>query len=102
MIIISSIGSFISIDYTATADAAFRLTHISTPFYECNVHIYGNDVYYGTGAVSSAVAAVNSVLTFKNADLKDLFFKNKVAGNNGNVVIVASVPNKETLDALRL
>ena len=39
---------------------------------------------------------------FDNGDIKDIFFKNKVAGNNGRVVIVATVPIQDVLDRLRL
>lgn len=94
--------SFYSIEYQLADDAAHNLTAESVPFYECNIHIYDNDVYYGSGAVNKAVASANSVLTFRNGDLKDFFFKNKVAGNNGRIVVVASVPVKQVLDMLRL
>jgi len=94
--------SFYSIEYQLSDDAIHNLTGESIPFYECNIHVYDNDVYYGSGTTLKAVATANSVLTFRNGDLKDFFFKNKTAGNNGRIVAVASVPIKAVLDELRL
>ena len=79
--------------------------YISTenvPCYEVNFHIYDNDVYYGNGIITDAVAQANSVLSFRNCDVHDFFFKNKTAGNNGKVVCVATVPIAEVLNQLRL
>jgi len=38
---------------------------------------------------------------FDKGDLRDIFFKNRTAGNNGRVVIVGTVPHPETTEALR-
>ena len=94
--------SFYSYQLQLADDDPHNLTPESLPFYEANIHIYDNDVYYGNGTNITAIASANSVLTFRNADLKDIFFKNKVAGNNGKIVVVATVPQKDVLQTLRL
>jgi hypothetical protein len=83
-------------------DTAKNLDPESIPFYDANIYIYDHDVYYGSGAVQDAIAPKNTVLSFRNGDIKDVFFKNKTSGSNGRIVIVATVPVKQVLDKLRL
>ena len=66
------------------------------PFHEANFHIYDYDVYYGDGTNMGAIAQAGSVLSFDKGDLSDFFFKNRTAGNNGRVELMATVVHPET------
>ena len=47
------------------------------------------------------VVTVGDVVSFRNANLRDIFVKNRTAGSNGKVVIVATVPQKVIKEILR-
>lgn len=83
-------------------NSATRLIDNSIPFYEANFHIQDNDVKYGDGVQQEATATADSVLDFKNGDIKDVWFKNAVADAVGVVVVVATVPLQYVKDMLRL
>lgn len=75
-------------------DNAHPLTVQDIPFYEVNLHCYTNDLLYGNGTVIAAKILADDVASFKNGNLRDIFIKNAVAGNNGQIVAVATVPTK--------
>jgi len=58
---------------------------------DANVHVYDNDIYYGDGVFTKAIAVSNSVITFRRINLDTLYIKNKTAGSNGRVVIVGVI-----------
>lgn len=95
-----TVTSFLSLNKTIT-DAAAPFTTTAIPVYEVNIHIYDNDVYYGDGAVQSAIAQAGSVLYFPKIDLRDIFFKNRTGGNAARVVVAASTPDKTVEIALK-
>lgn len=88
---VKTVTSTISLTKTATDDNLFQITDHNIPYKEINVHIYDHDAYYGNGTINDAIASANSVLSFTDGDIHDLFFKNRNAGNNTRIVIVATV-----------
>jgi len=97
---VQTVTSFISLEKTI-GDTATSFSLENIPFYEANIHIYDNDVYYGDGSNLTAIAPANSVLTFPKGDLRDIFFKNRTAGNNGRVIVVATTPDVTVREALK-
>jgi len=95
-----TVTSFLSLNKTITDNAA-PFTTTAIPVFEANIHIYDNDIYYGDGASQTALAQAGSVLYFPKFDLRDLFFKNRTAGNAGKVSIVATTPDKNVEIALK-
>ena len=93
--------STVSVSITA-GDTAKPIVSYDLPYYECNIHIYTHDVYYGDGTTMSAIAKATDVIYFKNGNLRDFFVKNYTAGNNASVVAVAICPTKFTKGALQL
>jgi len=93
--------SLFSLSLTLSDDAAHRVCDFDIPYYEMNAHCLTNELYYGTGEVTEAPFGVGDVVSFKNGNLRDFFVKNRTAGNNGKVVIVASVPTEAVKDKLR-
>ena len=85
-----------------THDGIEAITLNELPFYEANIHCYSNALYYGDGAIMEAYVNVGDVLSFKNGNLAELFIKNKTAGNNGQIVVVATVPTARVQEALKL
>jgi len=98
----STLTSFFSLSKTQSTDASEPITEFDIPYYEMNMHCYTNPVYYGDGSVMSAYINVGDVVFFKHGNLRDIFIKNKTAGNNGQVVIVATVPSEFVKDKLGL
>jgi len=84
--------SFFSLSVTLSDDGAHRVCDFDIPFYEMNAHCLTNDLYYGTGEVTEAPVGVGEGFSFRNGNLRDVFIKNRVAGLNGKLVIVATVP----------
>lgn len=93
--------SFFSLSYTLANDTANRICDFDIPFYEMNMHCEDNNLYYGTGEECSAPFTVGDVVSFRNGNLRDIFIKNRTAGSNGKVVIVATVPQAAVKDLLR-
>lgn len=98
----STLTSFFSLSKTQTDDSITPLTEFDIPFYDMNMHCYTNPVYYGDGSTMSAYINDGDVVFFKNGNLRDIFIKNKTAGSNGQVVIVATVPTEFIKEKLRL
>lgn len=73
------------------AATATRIVEQDIPFWECNLHNYDNDVYYGNGIDQKAKLAADGVVSFTNGNLKDFYFKNVGAGA-GRIVAVLTVP----------
>jgi len=92
--------SFFSFNKTI-GDTAQPLIQHHVPFFEVNIHVYDNDVYYGDGTTMSAIAQAGSVLYFNRGSLRDLYFKNRTAGNDGVVVVSATVPIYYVEEALK-
>ncbi len=91
----ASYYSFLSLSYTLSNDNINRVSDTPQPFYECNIHCATHPVYYGTGEICEAPLSVGDVAFFKNGNLQDIFVKNQGAGNNGKIIIVATVPTAE-------
>jgi hypothetical protein len=49
-----------------------------------------------------SICQANNTLTFKNGDLRHIYFMNKTAGNDTRVVISGTVKHEETSDKLGL
>lgn len=93
--------STLSIEITV-GDGSNPITLSKIPFHEANFHVYDNDVFYGDGTNMAAIAQAGSVLYFDKGDLNDFFFKNRTAGNDGRVVVVATVVHPETMRQLMM
>ena len=93
--------SFFSLSMTLADDATHRVCDFDIPFYEMNMHCETHNLYYGTGEECSAPFTVGDVVSFRNGNLRDIFIKNRTAGDNGKVVIVATVPQESVKDMLR-
>ena len=92
--------SFISLSKIMTHDGIEAFTLAPMPFYECNIHCYTHGLYYGDGTIMDAYLPPGGVASFRSGNLADLFLKNLTAGNNGKLVIVATIPNKFVSEAL--
>jgi len=93
--------SFFSLSYTLSNDSANRVCDFDIPFYEMNLHCETNNIYYGTGEICEAPMVVGDVISFRNGNLRDIFIKNRTAGSNGKVILVATVPQEAVKDLLR-
>lgn len=92
MIAITGVTSVITLDYAATHDMPFQVTEQDLPFYDVNIHILTNAALYGNMKMQVAPIAVNGVLSFRNGNLKDFWFKNAVGAANTQIVVVATIP----------
>jgi hypothetical protein len=86
----------------ATGDIGAPATYEDLLFKDVNIHVYGADVFYGSGiAVSNAVQSsatptcsiirANAVVWFQNCYVKELFFKSYVNATPGYVVITGTL-----------
>jgi hypothetical protein len=89
----STTPSFYSLVYTLTDDSTHPISEIDIPCYEVNIRCLTNPVYIGDGANMEDYLNVGDVLTLPRVNLKEILIKNYAAGNNGKVVVTASVPN---------
>ena len=78
----------ISLTHTASNDAIFKLTNDKLLFRDLNIHCYTNDALYGAFRVVDAVLTSNAIASFRDGDLSDFQFKNRVAGSNCKIVAV--------------
>ena len=97
---VSTVTSFISLSKTV-GDTAEPFFLDDVPFFEANFHIQDHAVYYGDGARQAAEAGAGAILTFPKGNLREIFFKNKNAGNAAVVVCVATVPTAYTREMLK-
>lgn len=97
---VETVTSTLSLTKTIT-DAAAPFTTTAIPYFECNFHVYDADVKYGDGAVQDAICQAGGGFNYPKGDLRDMFFKNRTAGINGRVVIVATVPDFTVKEALK-
>lgn len=85
-----------------TGDVGSAASYENILFKDVNIHVYGADVYYGTGtavngaAQSSAtpncsIIRANAVVWFQEAYVNQLFFKSYVNATPGYVVITGTV-----------
>jgi hypothetical protein len=75
--------------FTATTDAAFRLSDDpNLVLKSCNIHCYSQDAYYGNSMLTPGIIRANAVMWF-DAPIRpfDLIFKNLAAGANTTIVI---------------
>ena len=87
--------SFISISKTASADAPFRLTDAYLRIHDGNFHCATNDAYYGDGTTLESDVLAGDVLPYEGGRLDQIWFKNKVAGNNCKITFVGSVYTRD-------
>ena len=100
--VVPSNASRVTFDVTASTDNPFRLADADLFYYELTVWILSNDAYMGNANRISAPLSSGGVYYDRNGNLADLFFKNKTAGSNTNIVAVATVPNEEAKRVLGL
>ena len=85
-----------------TGDIGQQATLEDIMFYDVNIHVYGADVYYGTGvnvgnAVQSSatpncgIIRANAVVWFEKCYINQMFFKSYVNATTGYVVITGTV-----------
>lgn len=79
-------STFFSEERTAANDKPFRLASEDLPFEDMNFHCYLKDAYYGNGAKQEATILVNDVAPFRNGNIRDIWFRNKTAGQNCKIV----------------
>lgn len=74
---------------TAADDNAFQIENDPLNVITgCNIHCYSQDAYYGNLTLQASVIAANAVVWFdKPIRVSDLWFKNKTAGQNTQIVI---------------
>ena len=72
------------------SDVVSRLENAPIFLDDVNIHIYENDIYYGSGTLVEAVATAGSVISFRHINLQDFFVKNYTAGSNGKIVVVGT------------
>lgn len=98
-----TITSVVTFNVTASADAPFNVcAGQSIPFYDANFHIATQAAQYGDMTAQDAPAAVGDVISYRNGDLKDIWFKNAAAGVNTQIICVAVVPVDYVKEALGL
>lgn len=80
--------SFFHFSKTATADTKFKLVSEKLILCDVMVNCQSNDCYFGDTNHQEFEMNVGDVFTFNNpVDLHDLFFKNKIAGDNTKIVL---------------
>jgi hypothetical protein len=97
-----TLSTFITFQHTATNDAPFRLTDDDIPFFEANFYVETQDCLYGTAVSQDAPKSAGNSFWFDRGNLRDIWFKNAAVGVNTKIVVVATVPVKETLEKLGL
>lgn len=97
---VSTKRSIVSLSYTASADTPFVITDHDIPFYDANFHVSTQNALYGDMVSQEAPASVGDVISFRNGNIKDIFFKNAGAGANTKIICVATVPTNYVSDAL--
>jgi len=88
VLFIPQLSNIIQFSHTATADTKFRLVQNDLWIKAANIHVVTNAAYYGDTNNQSGAAAANSVITFEDFNLADLFFKNAAAGVNTTIVAI--------------
>jgi len=87
---------------TLSDDNPHILFNADIPFYDCTIQCTTNDVVLGYAGIMDFALNVGDTYWLNNANLRDLAVKNRVAGNNGEIVLIATVPNKFVSDELGL
>ena len=60
-----------------------------------NIHVTSNSANYGDVNSQDATAATNSVITFEDFNLADLFFKNTAAGSNTVITAICDLATEK-------
>lgn len=76
---------FKSISHTATDDTPFNLIGHDLWFRDINIHVVNNAADYGDLNEQEAEAAAGSVLSFRDVNLFNIWFKNSTAGSNTTI-----------------
>ena len=82
-------------------DLAEPFTTDEIVFYDLNIHIYTNDVYYGDGTTMDAIAIAGSTLDFRNGNLKDIHFVNKTPASVAVVTVAGTIVSKKVSRILK-
>jgi hypothetical protein len=92
------------ITYTKTAadDNPFRLTDDDVYYYDLTVKILTNDAYVGSGNQIQFPVTTSQVYYDRNANLKELWFKNYNAGSNTQIIAMVTVPTAQAKKVLGL
>lgn len=89
------IPQFITLAYTAAADAVFKLATTDLWLEYADIFIYTNDAYMGDRRAQEVAIFANDIYTIPYpVNLADLFFKNYGPGNNTVVVIAGTILSK--------
>jgi len=94
-------SSIVIISETMTDDNPTPITNKDIPFYNVNLHCYSNSLYYGYGGVFAAKIEAGDVVWLEKGNLRDIMVQNVSAGSNGQIVAVATVPNKYVQQELK-
>ena len=75
----------------STANSQFPLSVTKTYFTEVNIHVNTNPVYISGQGTPEQLIPAGTVLTFKDINAQDVFFRSANAGNSAEVVAYGSV-----------
>lgn len=91
----TQLPSILAFSKTATDDNLFKLTTQDFWCSEANIHILTNNALYGDLNNIEAPVNTTDILSYKNFNINDLYFKNATAGNNTKIVAVCiRMPDK--------
>lgn len=85
------IPTFIVKTHTAAADTIFKLTTVPLWFEDVNIHVYTNNAAYGDATDLANVYGLiyaNDVISFRNLNLNDVYFRNATGGSNTTITAV--------------
>lgn len=95
-------ASRVTLTKTATTDSVFRLIEKDLYYYDLTVWCLSNDAYMGDGLTMDAPFTTSQVYYDRNGNLADLYFKNKNAGSNCQIVAICTIPNPLVKQALSM
>lgn len=94
--------SLISLTLTLSDDDLHPIINQDTPAYSLDIQCHTNSVKLGVGGTADFELTPGSTWWTQFANLREVQVKNSVAGNNGEITIMASIPNAYVEQALRL
>jgi len=84
-----------------TDDTIQPIINEDIPFYCCDFQCLTNALKIGVGGIMEFTLNPGETYWTYNANLRDFQVQNDTAGNNGQVVIIATVPNAQVQKALK-
>ena len=86
---------------TLADDNPHAITNADVPFYACDFQAQTNALKLGVSGAVDFVLNPNETYWTYNANLRDFNFMNATAGNNGVLVVIATVPNAYVEQSLK-